>query len=163
MSSLYSGVCQYILRRQKVSCLSFRITAPTCWFKLDSWLGWPRTSSAVIASVNAVARQRDVLVRVVERFEEGDQVLVVGELLGHWEGDHHHVDGRVALSEGTEERWDGSVQLLHGALGGGWSVAVVLWVAHTCGDKAKEDSPRTDTGRASSTLYHCVRVRHIVC
>lgn len=83
--------------------------------------------------MNAVAGQGDVLVLVVERLQEGHQVLVVRQLLRHGEGHHHHVDGRVALRQRAEQRGDGPVQLLHGALGRGRGVAVVLGVAHAWG------------------------------
>uniref|UniRef100_A0A0E9VG55 Uncharacterized protein n=1 Tax=Anguilla anguilla TaxID=7936 RepID=A0A0E9VG55_ANGAN len=55
----------------------------------------------------------------------------MGELLGHRKGDHHHVDGGVALCECTEERWDWPVELFHCAFGGGRCVAVVLRIAHS--------------------------------
>lgn len=71
---------------------------------------------SAVAGVDAVARQRHILVLAVERLQEGHQVLVMRELLGDGEGHHHHVDGRVALGEGAEQRGDRAVQLLHGAL-----------------------------------------------
>jgi len=71
---------------------------------------------SVVAGVDTVARQGDVLRLAVERLQEGHQVLVMGELLGDGEGHHHHVDGGVALREGAEQRGDRTVQLLHGAL-----------------------------------------------
>lgn len=90
------------------------------------------TLAGIVSGMDAVSRQRDVLVLVIHCFQEGDQVLVVGELLGHREGHHHHVDGCLAFSQSPEERWDWSVELLHCALGSGWCVAVVLGVAHAC-------------------------------
>lgn len=85
---------------------------------------------SVVAGVDTVAGQRDVLRVGVERLEEGHQVLVMGELIRDGEGHHHHVDGRVALRQGAEQRGDRAVQLLHGALRCGRSVAVVLGVTH---------------------------------
>ena len=90
--------------------------------------------------MNAVAGEGDVLVLVFQRLQEGHQVLVVRQLLRHREGHHHHVDRRLALRQGAEQRGDGSVELLHGALGGGRGVAVVLWITHAWG--RKHDSPR---------------------
>lgn len=84
----------------------------------------------IITGVDAVARKRDVLVLVLHCLQKGDQVLVVRELLSHRKGHHHHIDGRFSFSERSEERGNGSVELLHCALGGGRCVAVVLGVAH---------------------------------
>lgn len=94
---------------------------------------------SVVAGVDAVPRHRDVLVLVVERLQEGHQVLVVRQLLGHREGDDHHVDGRVALGEGAEQRGDGPVQLFHRALRRGRRVAVVLGVTHPWTRKTLEE------------------------
>lgn len=85
---------------------------------------------SVVAGVNAVARHGHVLGLVVQRLQEGHQVLVMRELLGDGEGHHHHVDGSVTFCECAEQRRDGTVQLLHCALGRGWGVAVVLGVTH---------------------------------
>lgn len=84
----------------------------------------------VVARVDAVAGHRDVLVLVVERLQEGNQVLVVRQLLGHGEGHHHHIDGGLALRQGAEQRGYGAVELLHRALRRGGGVAVVLGVTH---------------------------------
>ena len=90
----------------------------------------PWITLCVVAGVNAVAGEGDVLVLVFQRLQEGHQVLVVRQLLGHGEGHHHHVDGRLALRQGAEQRGDWTVELLHGALGGGRGVAVVLGITH---------------------------------
>lgn len=90
------------------------------------------TLAGIVGGMDAVSRQRDVLVLILHGFQEGDQVLMVGELLSHREGDHHHVDGCLAFGESPEQRWDWSVELLHCALGCGRCVAVVLGVAHAC-------------------------------
>lgn len=55
---------------------------------------------------------------------------MVRELLRHGEGDDVPVQLGVPLGECPEERGDGLVQVLHGALGGGRRVAVVPRVAH---------------------------------
>lgn len=105
------------------------------WLELNVCAVLRGATLAVVAGVDAVAGHGDVLSLAVQRLQEGHQVLVVGQLLGHGEGHHHHVDGRVAFCEGAEERGDGAVQLLHRALGRGRRVAVVLGVAHPCQDR----------------------------
>lgn len=91
----------------------------------------PCVTLTVVAGMDAVSRHGDVLVLVVERLQEGHQVLVVREFLRDGEGHHHHVDGRVALCEGAEQGGDGTVQLLHRALRRGGRVAVVLGITHS--------------------------------
>lgn len=97
------------------------------------YLGRVTNSSStlsVIAGMDAVSRHRDILVLVVQWFQEGHQVLVVGQLLCNRERHHHHVDRWVTFSEGAEQWGDGTVQLLHGTPRRGWWIAVVLGVAH---------------------------------
>lgn len=84
----------------------------------------------VIAGVDAVPRHGNVLVRVVQRLQEGNQVLVVGQLLCDGEGHHHHFDRPFAFGERVEQRGDGPVKLLHGAPRGRWRIAVVLGITH---------------------------------
>lgn len=90
-----------------------------------------RVTLGVVAGVDAVARHGHILVLGVQRLQEGHQVLVMGQLLCDGERHHHHVDRRVAFCEGTEQRRDRTVELLHGALWRGWRVAVVLGVTHS--------------------------------
>lgn len=84
----------------------------------------------VVAGVDAVPGQRDVVMRVLQRLQEGHQVLVIGQLFSHREGHHHHVDGCVSVGQRSEERGDRPLQLLHCALGRRRRVAQVLRVTH---------------------------------
>lgn len=97
---------------------------------MNSFRFFPSVTLIVVAGVDAVAGHGDVLGLAVERLQEGHQVLVVGQFLGDGKGHHHHVDRRVAFREGAEQRRDGAVQLLYGALRCGRGVAVVLGVTH---------------------------------
>lgn len=88
------------------------------------------TLSVIITRMNAVARQRDILMLIFHGLQEGDQALMVRQLLCHWKRDHHHVDRGFALSERSEQRGNGPIEILHSAFRGGWCVTVVPRVAH---------------------------------
>lgn len=95
----------------------------------------PSRTLGVVAGVNAVPRHRNVLMRVVQRLQEGHQVLVVRQLLGDGEGHHHHVDRGVAFGERAEERGDGPVKLLHGTPRRRRRIAVILGITHPWNNK----------------------------
>lgn len=88
------------------------------------------TLSALIIRMNAVARQRDVLMLIFHGLQEGDQALMVRQFLCYRKGDYHHVDGGFTLSECSEQGGNGPVEILHCAFRGGWCVTVVPRVAH---------------------------------
>lgn len=126
----------------------------TIYNKVKKPLKGTLTLSIVIAGVDAVAGQRDVLMCVLHGLQERDQTLVIRELFSYRKRDHHHVDGRVSLRQSSEQRRDGSVQLLHRALSGGRCVAVVFRVAHPCEDD-------NDVDKIKNTNFS--REREITC
>lgn len=73
----------------------------------------------------------------VESLQERHEVLVVGKFLSDRERHDHHVNGGIAFGQSAEERRDWAVQLLYGALGGGWTVVVIPGVTHSCGTEEK--------------------------
>lgn len=87
----------------------------------------------------AAARQWDFVALAVECLQERHEVLVVGKFLSDRERHDHHVNGGVAFGQSAEERRDWSVQLLHGALGGGRTVAVIPGVTHSCGTEKRKN------------------------
>lgn len=100
------------------------------WITSDLMVVPCLTLSIIITRMNAVARQRNILMLIFHGLQEGDQALMVRQFLCHRKGDHHHVDGGFTLSECSEQGGNGPVEILHCALRGGRCVTVVPWVAH---------------------------------